>query len=91
MFPLYGPGHDMNSCKVMLAQAKSMKLTWLDACGSGAGRVRFQGAKNIPAEGEDMNALASNAVKEVIKPNKILKAKASSESGSEDEQEHLNF
>ena len=38
-----------------------------------------------------MNALVANAIKEVLKPNKLLKAKASSESGSEDKQEHFSF
>ena len=47
--PLHGPAQNMNLCKVMMAQAKSVKLTWLAARGGGAGRVRFQVAKNQPA------------------------------------------
>ena len=38
-----------------------------------------------------MKALLYNAVKEVLKSNKRFKAKASSESSPEDEQEHFNF
>ena len=81
----------MNSCKIMMAQAKSMKQTWLTACGGGAGCVNFQGANRRPEEGRDLNALVSNALKEVLKYNKCLKAKASKNSGSEDEQEHFNI
>ena len=51
--PLHGTGHDMNSCKVMLAQSKSIKSTWLTACGGGAGRVRFQANKKCPSEGKE--------------------------------------
>ena len=63
MRPLNGPGHEMNSYKAMLEQAKSMKSTWSTARGGGAGRVSFQGAKKRPAEGKDLNALVSNTVK----------------------------
>ena len=68
-----------------------MKSTWSTNNGGGAGRVRFQGAKKRPAEGKYLNALVANKVKEVLKTNKRNKAKASSDSGSEDEQEHFNF
>ena len=67
--PLHGPGHDMNSCKVMLAQAKSMKSTWSTVHGGGTGHVRFQGTKKRPAKGEALNALVANAVKSVLKKN----------------------
>ena len=67
--PLNGTGNDMNSCKVMLAQAKAMKSTWLDACGGGAVRVRFKDAKKRPAEVEELNAIFSNAVKAVLTKN----------------------
>ena len=70
----------------MLAQAKSMNSTWSTACNGGAGRVRFQGAKKRPAKGETLNSLVENVVKSVLKPNKRKRAKASSESRSEDEQ-----
>ena len=75
----------------MLAQAKSMNSTWSTACDGGAGRVRFQGAKKRPAKVETLNYLVENAVKSVLKPNKRKRAKASSESGSEDEQKHYIF
>ena len=91
VFPLHVPGHDMNLFKVILAQSKAMKLTWSTNISGGEVSVRFQGAKKRPAKGEELNSLVSNAVKEVCKINKILKAKASRDSGSEDEQENFNF
>ena len=86
-----GPDHDKNLFKVMMEQSKAMKLTWLTACWGGAGCIRFQGAKKHPAKGEDLNALVSNSVKLVPITNKRLKAKASSDSRSEDKQYHFNF
>ena len=91
MCPLHGPGHNMNSCKVMLAQSKGMKSTWSTARCSGTGRVKFQGAKERPAKGNDLNALVVNTVKLVLKLNKRKRASSPCESGSEDEQEHYNF
>ena len=88
---MHGPGQYMNSRKVMLEQAKAMKSTWSIARGGGAGRVRFQGAKKRPSEGKELNYLVANAVKAVLTAKKHDKAKASSESGSEDDQEHFNF
>ena len=79
------------SWKVVLAQAKAMKSNWLTACGGRAGRVRFQGANKCPAEGKDMNVHVYHSVKEFLKYNKYFKAKASNDSGSEDEQDHFNF
>ena len=67
-----------------------MKSNWLTAHGVSAGCVRFQGAKKRPAEGKDLNYLVANAVKSVINPNKRNRAKASSDSSSEDKQEHYN-
>ena len=80
----------MNSCKVMLAQAKAMKSTWLAARG-GAGCVRFQGAKKRLDEDKEMNALVASAVKLVLTTNTRENTKASSDSVSEDEQDHSNF
>ena len=51
----------------MQAQDKSIKSTWSTACGSGAGRVQFQGTKKWPTEGQELNALVANELKEVIK------------------------
>ena len=74
-----------------MEQSKTMKSTCSNTRSGCAGRVRFQVAKTRPAEGEELYALVSNAVKEVLKSNKHLKSKASSDSGSEDEQENSNF
>ena len=74
-----------------MAQAKSMKLTWSTACRGVAGCLRFQGAKKRPAKVEDLNDLVTNAVKVVLKPNKRKRAKASSDSVSEEYQENYNF
>ena len=68
-----------------------MKSTWLTARSGGAGRVRFQGAKKRPDKGKELNALVYNVVKGVLKYNKFLKAKVSSDSGSEDKKEYFNF
>ena len=81
----------MNLRKIMLAQAKPMKSTWLTARSGGAVRVRFQGAKKRPAEGKELNDLVVNALKQVLNTKKGLKAKASSDSGSEDKQKNFNF
>ena len=59
----------------MLAQAKAMELIWSTSCGGRAGRLRFQGAKKLPYEREELNALVTNTVTKVLK-NKRLKAKA---------------
>ena len=63
MCPLNVPGHYMNSCKVMQAQAKSIKSTWLTSPIGGSGHVRFQITKKLPDSGEDLNFLVTNAVK----------------------------
>ena len=84
MFPLNGPVHNMNSCKVMLAQSKGMKSTWSTARGSGAGCVKFQGDKKRPAKGNDLNALVVNTVKLVLKLNKHKRDRSPFESGSEE-------
>ena len=91
MGPLNGPVHNMNSCNVVLAQAKATKLTWSTASGSRAGHVRLQSVKKCLAKGEDLNALVTNEVKEVMKKNKFLNAKAANYFGSEDEQENFKF
>ena len=67
MYPLHGPGHDINSCKVIQAQSKSMKFTWLTARGGEAGHVRFQVARKRPVKDKELNALVTNAVKQVLK------------------------
>ena len=47
----------------MQSEVKAMKLSWLTARGSGAGRMRFQGTKNRPAKGQDLNNIVANTVK----------------------------
>ena len=75
----------------MLVQSKAVNSTLLTSRGSGAGRVRFQGAKERPAEGKELNALVSNAVKAVLTTNTSKNAKVSSDSRSQYEQEHFKF
>ena len=91
MCPLHGPGHDINSFKLVQAQANGTKSTWSSACDGGSGRIRLQGAKKRQAECEDLNYLVTNAVKEILKANKHLNAKAANDSISEEEQENFNF
>ena len=52
---------------------------------------KVPGAKKRPSEGKELNYLVANAVKAVLTAKKHDKAKASSASGSEDDQEHFNF
>ena len=75
----------------MLAQGKTMKSTWPTNRDGGTGPARFQGAEKRPSEGEDLNAHVSNTLKEVIKINKRLKYKASSDYRSEYDQDYFNF
>ena len=91
MCPLHGPGNDMNLCKVMMAQAKAMKSTWLTARRVYTGCVRFQDNKKRLAKVKELNALVANAVKEALKYNERLKSKDSSDSRKEENQEHFNF
>ena len=74
----------------MQAQAKAIKSTWSAACGNGSGCIRFQGTNKRPDEGEELNALVTSAVKEILKSNKRVKSKAENDSGSEEEQEKFN-
>ena len=60
--PLYGTGHDINLCKVMMAQAKATKSIWSTACGGGADLVKFQCTKKRPSKAKELNDLVSNAV-----------------------------
>ena len=49
----------------MQAQARYVKLNWLEYLGGGPGRVRFARINNCSAEVEDINNLVSNAVAQV--------------------------
>ena len=81
----------MTLCKIMMPQAKSMRSNWSNACAAVAVCVRFQVAKKHPDEGKDLNAIVANTLKAVLTTNKCLKANASIESRSKEEQEHFNF
>ena len=71
--PLCGPLHDMNSCKLMQAQAKAMSSTWSISRGGGGGRVQFQGTKKHPAEGQKLNTIVVDVVKYIINKKYICK------------------
>ena len=58
--------------------------------GSGAGCVRFTSAKKRLDEGEGLNAIAKNAVAQVPRKNKWVKATATYDSGSEDDPDNYN-
>ena len=60
----------------MQAKAKDMKSTWLTVNRGRAGHVWFKGAKKRPAEGQYLNALVANTVKEILKSNKHVKSTA---------------
>ena len=53
--------------------------------------MRFQGFNKRPSEGQELNALVANLVKEVLKSNKRAKAKAEHDYVSEDVAENFNF
>ena len=59
--------------------------------GCGASRMRFQGAKQRPSKGQDLNALVNNAVSEVLKQNKHTKAKVNHNSGLEDDLDNFTL
>ena len=86
-----GPGHDVNSCKLLQPQAKSMRLTWLTSCGGGSGCVRFQGANKHLTKGQGQNTLVASALLEVLKQNKHVKATDTHNYISEDDLENFNF
>ena len=52
--------------------------------------MRFQGTKKLPTEGQDLNALVANTVKEVIKQKKCAEATAEHDYGMEKEPEKFN-
>ena len=67
MCPQHGPGHDMNSCKVIQKQAKYMKAKWSTANGGGEGYMRFQVDKKRMAKGIVLNDLVASVVKYTLK------------------------
>ena len=72
-----------NFFKVMQEQTKAIMLTWSTTSGGRAGCVRFQVAKKRSADGEDLNELMTNVVKEVLKENKHTKDTATHNYGLE--------
>ena len=89
--PLHGPGNDINLFKVMQAQAKAMKSIWLIDCSGGSGWVRLQGDKKRPAEGQELNTILDNVVKEFLNQNKCEKATSTQKYGLEEEPENFDF
>ena len=81
----------MNSCKVVQAQYKAKKLTWLTYCGGGAGFVQLQCAKKCLNEVQELNSLVVSAVSEVLKQNKRAKDTAAHDSGLEDDPNNFNI
>ena len=81
----------MNFCKVMQAQDKDTQLTWLNArCGITV-HVSFQSTKKRLAEGQELNALVANTVKEEPKSNKCEKYMSAHDSWSEEDLENFIF
>ena len=80
----------MNLCKVMQAQAKSMKAIWSSAHGGG-GRGKFTSAGKPSADEKDLNTLVASAVEKVLKIRKILKVKLRTTPTYMLSLKHLNF
>ena len=91
VYPLYGPGHDMNLCKVIQAQSKAIKPTWSTASGGRAGHMRFQATNKYPSGVQDTNDLVANTVKEVLKAKKRAKATAAQDSRWEEDPGKINY
>ena len=75
----------------MQAQDKGKKLTWLTVRCVKTVHVWFQSTKKRLAEGQDLNALVANTVKEDPKSNKCAKYMSAHDSWSEEELENINF
>ena len=69
--PLHGTGHSINLFKIIQEQPKYMKLTWLTSNDRVLGRVRLQGAKKRPTEGQEINALVASALSDVLKQKNL--------------------
>ena len=88
--PLRGPVNDINLCKFIQVQAKFMNYNCPYAPGGG-GSIKFTVAKKRLDNGEYLNMVVALAMAEAIKMNKNSKAKATGESKSWNDLEHLNF
>ena len=53
--------------------------------------MRFQGAKNCLAEGQDLNYLVTSMIQEVLKQNNHEKSTYTIDSGSEEDPDNINF
>ena len=67
--PLNGPGHDMNSYKVMQIQAKSTKRTWSSNCGGG-NKSKLLGAKKRLYNVKYLNTLVASNLANAMKMTK---------------------
>ena len=74
---MYSPMHDMDSCNIIQAQFNFIKGTWSSACRRGV-RIKFVGAKNRSANGEDQNMLVVSSMVKAMKVSKKSKAKYTS-------------
>ena len=82
----------MSSCKVMQAQAKYIKATWVYSHGGvGGGHVKLVGAKKRLADDKQLNTPVSSAVVKAPKMNKKSKDKAMDDYNSQDYSEHFHF
>ena len=70
--PLHGPWYDVNLCKVMQVQAKSMRDDWLYYRGLRV-HVKLMRDKNHVAGGKDSNILIASDTKNYLKMKKIIK------------------
>ena len=80
----------MNLCKVVYAQYKYMKATWLYSH-KGGGRVKLMRSSKRSTDGGDLNTLIAYTMSKPIKYKNKSKSKAKDESNSDDESEHFNF
>ena len=67
----------MNLCKVIQAQAKSIKVTWSYARVRGK-KVKLLGAKKRSADGEELNTLVLLSVEKAMKMTKDISKKENS-------------
>ena len=89
---MYVPGHDMNVCKVMQVQAKSMKDDWSSASGVGV-HGNFKSTNNHSDNGEELRALVEFALAKALKIKKKSKVKTNENSNSDSDanSKYFNF
>ena len=61
-FPLNVPRHDINLCKVMQVQAKSMKANWLSTCVKVGVHMKCFGDNKCLANSEELTTLVTLAI-----------------------------